>query len=511
MGIMRHLERKGGAIQPRVVESATAEALTWQLEHFQPDVLHVIGHGRWFAVDGCVKLQLHPGPSAEAGEEFVTAAQLLDVFAAARHAPRMVVLSVCQTGSSRTVLSLDGALNTLPFAARLVAGGVPVVVAMAGDISDTACRVFTRALTQAIGDGVPIADAAIRGRRAAFHAVPNRSSADWLLPAVFLAENVPGDTRLVDTASIVAARHRCHFLELDWEPVFCGRGDFVEATDRLLDSGDPLNVLVAYTDDSRKSYGGMRLLRELAARVVRAGRLPVLLGPFDEAPPTSLEDFAEEISIKLDDMRAHLHLPGKPDGLVAAAGSGKRDLVRAVRKAFAELVDDLTATDPVRDASEPKVVLLCHRVDRWDDDVLHELFAARHGMLGPQGLGTGEFPVPVVLTGADDGDLRKARMERCSGAAWVKFAPLGRLRMDDEDPEDILAYLWWLLNPPERTPVYAPKRGIDQEVWRDMLRHVMRKVIYDEDELFGWAKAAGAFFTSDTDADILAGYTKAAP
>ncbi|MGH3170691.1 MAG: CHAT domain-containing protein, partial [Trebonia sp.] len=259
MGIMRHLERKGGAIQPRVLEQATVQTLTEQVELFQPDVLHIIGHGRRDEVEGRVKLQLRPQPSDAAGDEWVTAGQLLGVFAAAGHTPAMVILSACQTASPEHV-------NALPFAAELVAGGVPVAVAMAGNIEDTACRVFTRALTRAISDGVPVTEAVVSGRRAAFHERPAPSSADWLLPVVFLSGDVAEDARLVDTAAIRAARQRCHVLDLDWEPVFCGRGEFITAMDRLLNAADDLNVLVAHTDDETKSYGGMRLLRELAAR-----------------------------------------------------------------------------------------------------------------------------------------------------------------------------------------------------------------------------------------------------
>ena len=243
MGILRHLERKGGSIQPRVLQSASAESLTRELERFEPDVLHVIGHGRPFPEEHCVKLQLRAETPA-GGDDWLTAGQLLDVFAAADHMPKAVVLSACQTASAPPDAGRpDDPVNALPFAAGLVAGGVPIVVAMAGDISDTACRVFTRALTQAIGQGVPLADAVIRGRRAAFHERPDLDSADWVLPAVFLAERLPADIRLVDTAAIKAMRQRIFDLNLGWDPVFCGRGEFIDAMDRLLDGSDPLNVL----------------------------------------------------------------------------------------------------------------------------------------------------------------------------------------------------------------------------------------------------------------------------
>lgn len=511
MGILRHLERKGGSIQPRVLQSASAESLTRELERFEPDVLHVIGHGRLFPEERCVKLQLRAETPA-GGDTWLTAGQLLDLFAAADHVPKAVVLSACQTASAAPGLlgAAGEPVNALPFAAQLVAGGVPILVAMAGDISDTACRVFTRALTQAIGDGAPVTDAVIRGRRAAFHARPDLDSADWALPAVFLAEQLPAGIRLVDTAAITAMRQRIFDLNLGWDPVFCGRGEFIDTMDRLLDGSDPLNVLVAYTQDPAKSYGGLRLLQELAARAVRTGRFPVLLGPYDQDPPPNRARFAADLSDKLADIRANLGLPAGEDRLVAVAESGAKPLhlVAAIREALESLVADLPATDPVASGPQPQVVLLCHRVDRWVDDIDHlDALDDLLGMLGPKGLSPGAYPVPVVLTGADTGALATARHEK-HGAPWATFLPLGRLRDHDDDPEDLLAYQWWLLNPPERTPVYALKRGADPG-WQNLLRWVMRNVIYDETELFGFAKAAGVFFTPDMDADILAGYEKA--
>lgn len=500
MGIMRHLEREGGAIQPRVLEQATVRSLTWQLENFQPEVLYVIGHGRRDEIERHVRLEFHPEPSEDPAEALLTAAQLLEIFDAAGHTPRMVVLSACQTGST-------GDVSSLPFAAELVAGGVPVVVAMAGDISDTACRVFARALTRAISDGTPIAEAVTIGRRAAFHRRPGPANGDWLLPAVFLAENLPVGASLVNTTAIKHARHRCHVLDLVWEPVFCGRGEFIMLLDRLLDPEDDLNVLVAYTDDAAKRYGGLRLLRELSARAVREGWLPVLLGPFDGEPPGTREAFADELRDRLDDMRGHLGLSPRPDRLLSAAASGPKILAQAIRETFEEFVADLPEDDPVREGPRPRVVLLCHRVDQWEK-VLPELFGPGRKMLGPRGLGAGDYPVPVILTGSDTSELRMARLERYNGASWVKFAPLGRLRTDDDNPEDVLAYLWWLLNPQEG-PVYAPKRDADRVELRDLLRHTMRDVIYQERALFGLAKAARSIFTSDTDSDILASYMQA--
>ena len=502
MGILRHLERNGGSIQPRLVQSASAESLTAELRRCTPDVLHVIGHGRWFPLDDCVKLQLRDESGAD---EWVTAGQLLGLFDEAAHAPKVVVLSACQTASAGPG---DDPVNALPFAARLVAGGIPVVVAMAGDISDTACRVFTRALTQAIGAGVPLADAVIQGRRAAFHARPDLDSTDWMLPAIFLGGHLPADLSLVEVAAINAARDRILDLELAKEPVFCGRAEFIADTDRLLDWDDPLKILVACTPDARLRYGGMRLLQELAARAVRAGRLPVLLGPYDEDQPADRAAFAEALSDKLDQIRGYLDLGERPNGIVAAAASAKPGpLAAAIQLAFDELVEDLPPGDPVRASPRPRTILLCHRVDQWGDGAIAALLA----MLGRRGLGeSGGHRLPVVLTGAKAGQLAEAKEGKLNGP-WARVSPLDRLRSDDEDPEDILAYQWWLLNPPPGSDVYAPKRGLDPS-WHRMMRRAMKDAatLYDAEALFGWADTATPFiFTRNNDGDMLDGYLRA--
>jgi hypothetical protein len=519
MGIIRHLERDGGSIQPRVLESASLASLRRELARFEPDVLHLIGHGRWFPVARCVKLQLQPDTSAAPGDEYVTAEEVLGAFHEAGHVPRVVVLSACQTasaplGSSGQAAAPADPINALPFAAQLVADGVPVVVAMAGDIADTACRVFTRAVTAAIEQGSPLVRAVIQGRRAAFYERPDPESMDWTMPVLFLAEHIPSETRLVDTTATAAAKRRVHLLDLAWEPVFCGRGEFIEAFDRLLDDSDPLNVLVAHTADPKQSYGGMRLLRELGARAVRSGRMPVLLGPFDKNPPTDRKGLTTEFGTWLEGIRENLGLdPDKPVHAVTVAEEPKtrpQDLALAIRADLGELERDLPDTDPVRTSPHPRAVLLCHRVDLWLD-----AFDDLLGMLKSQGLGPGEHPLPVVMTGAGGAEqgsqLEEARLKH-RGAAWIRFEPLGRFRCDDSDPEDILAYQWWLLNPPQgRREVYAPKRGSTLG-WHDLLRLVMQDgALYDEKRLFLFAKMAVDYFTADTDHDVLANFAKVAP
>jgi hypothetical protein len=97
---------------------------------------------------------------------------------------------------------------------------------------------------------------------------------------------------------------------------------------------------------------------------------------------------------------------------------------------------------------------------------------------------------------------------------WIEFAPLGRFGHDGAYPEDIRAYQWWLLNPPEGKPVYTPKRGCLTN-WQGLLRTTMlgRPTLYEKDVLFAWAEEAvkAKLFTADTDNDVIASFTRVAP
>lgn len=493
-GIMQDLST--GLIQPRIVDAEAGPSLLDELRNFRPDVLHLIGHGQR-RPDGQVTIQVPAEPgAARSADHWLTAEQLLGLFGAAGHVPKLVILAACQTASSADQV------NTAPFAARLVADGVPAVIAMAGDIADTACRVFTRGLNNALGLGAPLGKAVLWGRRTAFNQRPGSWSTDWVLPTVFLAEHLPEQMRLVDLRRALAVRERVNLFALAQQPVFYGRREFVDAMDRLLDGTDPLNVLLAYTPD-QGSFGSFRLLRHLGARALRSGVLPLLLGPFDRSPPVSRARLAWEIRKSIREVRALLALPPGPavlrvDETAARSDADSFDLALAIRADLDDLVAALPGDDPVwsREAGQPRVVLLCHRVDGWLD-ALDDLL----GMLGPTGLHPGTPPLPVVLAGADIAQLNTTRQRTWSGRPWVKAAPLDRLSTAQD--EDMHAYQWWLMNPPEGQPAYSPRRGAPQG-WQSMLRWVMKDRLFDADTLYGFAAVAQDYFTSETDLELLA-------
>ena len=60
----------------------------------------------------------------------------------------------------------------MPLAVQLVAGGLPIVIAMTGRVSDVGCRLFTRRLGEMLlkeGDGLIAATA--EARRASFQMI----------------------------------------------------------------------------------------------------------------------------------------------------------------------------------------------------------------------------------------------------------------------------------------------------------------------------------------------------
>ena len=324
---------------------------------------------------------------------------------------------------------------------------------------------------------------------------------------LFLREDlfVSPPVRLVDATALSAVRQRVADLDLARAPVFFGRQQFLDAFDRLLEPADALNVLVAYTDSPTRSYGGMRLLRELGARAVRAGRLPLLLGPFDQDPPTDLAVLAEKAAGReLLDMAANLGI--QRDGLrleALPAGSTPREYAAALRADLADLA---------RDAGAEQAVLLCHRVDKWAAAAKPML-----DLLGPKGFGSGTPALPMVCTGAigdEPGSLLKDFREgRHAQAPWVRYLSLGRFGSDEREPEDALAYQWWLLNPPTGRQVYAVRRGGDPG-WVEFVRlYLQDKHLYHEESLYGVAEVLRRqrYLVADDDVAMLQAYGRVAP
>ncbi|HEY3262907.1 MAG TPA: CHAT domain-containing protein, partial [Pseudonocardiaceae bacterium] len=268
MGLLRALDASGQC-QAQAVQAVSIDDLQQACASFRPDVVHLVAHGVLLA-DGRAALMLRDGAG---GQREADANALISALSAAG-LPTAVVLSACNTATPTDAASL---------AAQLVEAGVPVVSAMAGEVSELACRLYTRRLALAVHEGLPVVEASAEGRRAALLSSPAPSTElDWALPAVFLAETVDPRQRIVDSTQARRLIGLAERLDLRREPVFIGREDIVAAADRLVEPGNAVGALAVLAPGSTGRLGGTRLLREIGWRMLRAGHLPLLLGPYSQ-------------------------------------------------------------------------------------------------------------------------------------------------------------------------------------------------------------------------------------
>jgi hypothetical protein len=375
--------------------------------------------------------------------------------ASALGSPTLVVLSAC-----------DAAVSTAagaPLAAELAAGGIPIVVAMAGTIGDTACRIFARSVVAAVAQGLPLFTALAQGRAAVVDAVgPSADTVNWALPTVFTNGRLDPGFRLTDVATHAETREAVRRHGLNSDPLFAGRHEILADFDALLGGGDP-SALVLFSEYDGK-VGGTRTLRELAAAAVRAGHLPIRCGQFGAGDaPTSLEALAGHVVAtmwkiaddeEVDRPTATLELcqATNPAELSRIpAGIDDERLARELRTDMVRLRDQVhTACPAVFDANKAPVLLL--------DDVHH--FGTEHNrpesalrrllsLIGPGGFGRGRSAIPVVLFGylhrTVGPELRDFRA-RHLGERDKRFVEMRQLT---DLKAGHLAFLSWLLNPAE--------------------------------------------------------------
>ena len=495
LGLLRELEFEGGSIHSYVVQQASVSRIKAAVERFKPDATFLIGHGDVHPTtrDGVVQLR-NDDRRNSAEPQLVDADQLMDALTngGAVAPPRVVVLSMCHG-------AVAGGPTTAPFAARLVQLGAGMVVGMSGRVGDQACRLFTRRFGRGLVTGEAIAEAAAHGRRAAFSQGndPPSSCADWALPTLFLAHRVPmafrpvrtenagGVAQLVSDFGLATSRKR---------PVFCGRLAFFELYERLVSRTDTLSALAIYAENL-EGLGPNRLLKEISAQAIRDGHVPLLLGPYDNVaqPPRSPVQLAADLVGAMLTAAGHLDVTVVDSHLLAfvdVRGFNERTLqLAALRQAINRLRKDNTLDfgaealgealkddfamladaarrSPRLPAHEGTVVLvLLPGVHEWDG-----AFTGLIEMLGTNGLGTRQNPVPVILTGSLEvsGGSRLAyqmREPKLNDAYFhhEKLTPFA-------GNEDLLAYQWVLLHPrPEfENHVYAVISEDDD--WQTHLR-----------------------------------------
>jgi len=511
MGLVRGFDAEGLCVSQAMTNVSLAE-LGEACARFGPDVVHLVAHGD--VADGRAVVRL-VDPAEPAGVRHVDAEALATALRGPSGMPTAVVLSACGTArptgpgptggptggdgpTGGTVEVVDEArVAGRSIAAELTRRGVPVVVAMSGEVSEQASRMFTRGFVRAMQHGASVVGAAAAGRRAALlHGDPPSRYLDWAMPALFLAESVPPGLRIVDPAPAAWLRSVAEGLDLRREPMFIGHEAILTAADALADPAPERcpALLAAVTEGPLRGLGGSRLLREIGLRLLRLGHLPLLIGPFgDGGAPRDARDLSVRILQAVISVAEALGLTPPPlttiavdptcdtaagvtaealaelgarerfdrlDTAVAAFATGISPLnPRVLRRALAA---DLTALARAAATGlaapfgpSTRVVVLGDEVHRWVG-ALRPLLS----MISRDGLGPPGHPVPVVVTASlleDEGAvLRRLRDERAGQPGFV-FPEITRM----PPASAILGFQWVLLHPwlREYPQVYTAARS----------------------------------------------------
>jgi hypothetical protein len=475
LGIIERLEREGRGFHRDVLRNASGQLLSARIKAFQPDVVYFVGHGGTEAGRGYLVFK----DEEQKQNVKVYAEQIVTFLGAAAQTPPIVVLSACETGAAANEASvLLGAHAVAPLAAELVQRGVPIVVGMAGRVSDRACRLFTHSFGVGLLSGQPLLAAIAAGRCAAFsEGPPPHKTADWAFPAVFLSGGVPPDyiasKITVDDPSVRLAGWMYN-LKLSRPPVFCAREEFFEAYNAMLGREERKirpAILGIHVSKNLPGFGRTRLLQELAAQTLRDGHLPLFVGERQDGiiPDTCLA-LAIQILGAADGVCKLLAIPPVDPSQVLLLKKGENDVAKlqehaqldgwvkreleknglsntaiklALQADLVQLGKAFRAKYPPTAGTKPRVVVLLNRVELYGDSLTTALLSE---WADPAGLGTADEPVPLMLTFALDmaaNHIFNRWIADAQSRPWI----LERALKPFAPGEDILAYQRVFMNP----------------------------------------------------------------
>jgi CHAT domain len=471
MSLLQH-SSLAHSINPAILESASPAMIESKVKSFSPEIVHFICHGMIDPAtsEGKLILQPDPGnPTKHFGAQQI--AQWLGPTP-----PAIVVISACN--SAVAAGATLGPQVVSPLAAQLVAHGIPVVIGMSGQVSDLACRLFTRCFGEALISGETLVAATAKGRRAAFaRGRAPADSPDWAFPTVYMSEKVAPDYAPACKRSGLSVDERLRPYALPVAPVFCGRQDFMEVYRDLLQDGG-INVLVAIAPDKKtKGYGRTRLLQQLTLRAVIDGHVPCpvlcdgtnwripkdeleLAGLIDEAGNIARRSLGlptgEETPVTWLQMyrNGHVALKELPTRIarelrrttVNKEGADREVTPSAVRVAlemqFAELMDAARKRYPGLITSTGRAIVLLDDAE----DYVHLLFnIAKEDTLATCGLG-GDERVPVIMA-LSAGTPALDRLGTNSQRPGWKLMELRPFNKSADRREDMIAYARVLMNP----------------------------------------------------------------
>jgi CHAT domain-containing protein len=175
-----------------MMDNAIVHEVHDRMRHFQPHVVHFIGHGGLISTNGkdqgCLVLEDEQRRYKLVDEEKFCA--LVD-----HKISRLVVLNACETAATSKVRGLVGV------APRLVRAGIPAVVAMRYPILDGAAIAFSREFYRALASGLAVDAAVADARKGLFleEGSETRTDRAWFMPVLFM--RAP-DGRLFDIPEV---------------------------------------------------------------------------------------------------------------------------------------------------------------------------------------------------------------------------------------------------------------------------------------------------------------------
>jgi CHAT domain-containing protein len=155
------------------LEVGTVSALRSALRRDEWHVLHFIGHGRFDAGIGDGVL-LFEGPQRRSR---LVSGQDLGVLLHDHDSLKLVVLNACEGSRSDPDDAFSGA------AQALIQQGLPAVVAMQTEVSDSAAIAISSEMYSAIADGYPLEGALAAARKAVY---TDGNQTEWATPVLFV-------------------------------------------------------------------------------------------------------------------------------------------------------------------------------------------------------------------------------------------------------------------------------------------------------------------------------------
>jgi hypothetical protein len=519
LGLLQRLQDKGKdlLLNAHTLLRASSQAIEDEIAQFQPSVVHFICHGEIDPPKGYLYLV----SDDQVGKTKLDATELYGLLTKARQQPPpIVVLNACYSGATATQESVS-------LAAKLVELGIPMVVAMGGEIADHACRLFTWRFYAALLQEESVACATAEGRWAGITHVGNSErSVDWAYPALFLAEHIsPEIITSRDNAWISRQKIASEYQKMRNPGVFCDRLDILEEKyKQLLNPGSngayvkrvlAIETRVQITPTKVPQYGKSRLLEELAARAVRDGHVPCLV-KFKKGDrwPTTLLELGMAILAAIDETRKYFELNATPNhallNLIEAQLSLRVSIAPNLPPNLQYRLRYNTASTAVKKLSDEQKLLFDSKMVRealqldlkvlaqdacthYPDvphlmvlvliDEVHHFDAAANDLiewLDSNGLGSAKEPVPVIFTFSNNqqeeynGAVRALMGFLNSKRDYVIHLELGPFYPSDEtDQFPYLPYQQFLLH---YEPPLVSSRNAQQEKITRFFKRLHEKV-----------------------------------